>query len=176
MSHFDKAIKVILKNEGGLVNNPNDPGGLTNFGITLTFIRNHDIDVNGDGVIDENDIIDMTEEQATDIYQKYIWAPGNFDEINDYWVATKVFDMSVNMGEHRAGILTQSAANSLGAKLVADGALGPKSFEAINSFDPVDFLAELKKEQAGFYQRLVQKKPQLAEFLKGWLRRANWPV
>ncbi len=175
MSHFDKAIKVILKNEGGLVNNPADPGGLTNFGITIGFIKDHGIDVNGDGTVSDEDIIAMTVEEATDIYREYIWDMNKFDNINDYWVATKIFDMTVNMGEHQAGILAQRAANSLGANLKVDGDIGPKSFEAINSFGPKEFLAAVKTQQKQFYNDLVARKPKLGVFLKGWLKRADWP-
>jgi lysozyme family protein len=175
MSHFPEAIKNTLKNEGGLVNNPNDPGGLTNFGITMKFIQDRNIDVNGDGKVSPEDIIGMTVQQATDIYKKYIWDVGGYDNISDYWIAAKLFDMDVNMGKGEAGILAQRAANSLGSSLVEDGGLGPKSFAAINSYNPATYMAALKGKCADFYHAIVAQHPHLAEFLPGWLARANWP-
>ena len=175
ISHFPKAIRVILQHEGGLANNPNDPGGLTNFGITIGFIKMHNIDVNGDGKVDPQDILGMTVEEATEIYEDHIWIPGGYDNVNDYWIATKLFDMDVNMGSHQAGILAQRAANALGSKLVEDGDLGPKSFTAINSYDPPVYMTALKAQQEAFYRGLVARKPKLGEFLNGWLIRANWP-
>lgn len=174
-NHFPNAIKTILKHEGGLADNPNDPGGLTNFGITIGFIKMHNIDVDNDGDVDRDDILNMTVEDAIGIYEDYIWTPGGYDNVNDYWIATKLFDMDVNMGAHQGGLLAQRAANSLGAKLTEDGDLGPKSFAAINSFEPSEYMTALKAQQKGFYEALVARKPKLAEFLKGWLKRASWP-
>lgn len=176
MSHFNRAIRVILKHEGGLVNNPADPGGLTNFGITIGFIRDRNVDVNGDGIVDDDDIIGMTEDEAIEIYKEYVWDVGHYDNINDYWIAAKIFDMDVNMGENRAGCIAQQACNALGAKLKVDGDLGPKSFEAINSMDPTEMLEKLKQKQKDFYHDLVDRKPKLGVFLKGWIKRAEWPA
>ena len=53
---FEEAIKVILKHEGGYSNDKDDPGGATDYGISLRFLQDHDIDLNGDGKVNEMDI------------------------------------------------------------------------------------------------------------------------
>jgi lysozyme family protein len=62
MSDFNQAVKVILQHEGGYVDNPNDPGGATNYGISLRFLADHPEsgDFNGDGEVDAEDIANMT--------------------------------------------------------------------------------------------------------------------
>lgn len=176
MGHFSKAINIILKHEGGLVNDPDDPGGITNFGLSIKFMKARGIDVDGDGDVDPDDILALTKATASEIYCDEIWGPGGFDSIGDFYVATKIFDMDVNMGHERAVKIAQTAANAMGAKLDIDGDLGPKTIQAINSFDPTEYMVELKKAQVDFYQNLVVAKPKLKKFLPGWLKRASWPA
>lgn len=177
MSHFDKAIQVILHHEGGLADNPNDPGGITVYGISLRFLEANNIDIDGDGDSDADDIRALIKQPdlAVKIYHDIIWKVGNYDRFNDFYVATKLFDIDVNAGRHRASIIAQEAANLCGARLMVDGKVGPKSVEAINAIDPKTYVEAVKKKQAAFYRDLAMRKPSLAEFLKGWLYRAQWP-
>lgn len=174
---FDQSIKVILKHEGGLVNNPNDPGGITVYGISLRFLQAHNIDITGDGHVDADDIKALLKDpaKAIKIYHDQIWDDGKYDRFDNYWVCTKIFDMDVNMGQKQAWILAQRAANVCGCGLAEDGSLGPKSLAAINALDPVQFIGALQTAQKQFYYDLVQRKPKLSEFLEGWLKRSCWP-
>ncbi len=63
MSNFEKAVEKVLEHEGGYVDHKNDPGGATNYGISLRFVKQStgiDLDVDGDGDIDADDIKAMT--------------------------------------------------------------------------------------------------------------------
>lgn len=82
---FDKAIKVVLAHEGGYVNDPNDLGGETNFGISKRSYPTVDIK-------------NLTREQAVEIYRGDWWERYRYGDIEDLDVATKVFDLAVNMG------------------------------------------------------------------------------
>ena len=62
---FDIALDFVLEHEGGLVDDPNDPGGLTNMGISIRFGREI-------GLI-EDDIREMTKEYASQIYEVHFW-------------------------------------------------------------------------------------------------------
>lgn len=177
MSYFDGAIKVILKHEGGLADNANDPGGITVYGISLRFLETHGIDIDKDGDTDADDIraLIAQPELAIKLYHDVIWMKGKYDRFSNFFVATKLFDIDVNAGPLRASILAQEAANNLGARLLVDGDLGPKSVTAINAIDPADYIEEVKRRQAAFYTNLAARKPTLREFLPGWLKRARWP-
>jgi len=174
MSHFDTAIKKVLKHEGGYVDHKNDGGMATKYGISLRFIRqsNTDLDLDGDGDIDADDIKKLTVEKAEEIYREKFWNPYNYDIITDPDVATKIFDITVNAGPRQSHKLVQRACNTRHKDLDVDGLLGTQSLRAINQIGK-DLLPEICKVQADFYKSLVEKKPELKVFLKGWLRRAE---
>lgn len=152
---FDRVIVFTLDNEGGYCNNPSDPGGETNFGITkksYPFL----------------DIKNLTKKEATDIYKRDYWDPYEFDEINDFFVCRKFFDMSVNMGYSKSAKLLQKAQG----KLNVDGIIGPVSLEKINCDNQNDLLARYKSCLAKYYKDLASASPSLEKFLNGWIRRA----
>lgn len=179
MSTFEKAIPLILHHEGGFVNHPNDPGGATNFGISLRFLRDYpevgDFDMDGD--VDAQDIANMTLDQAKMIYKMFWWDKFGYGRINDQTIATKVFDFSVNMGAKRAHILLQTALNkTFSLNLDVDGILGRASIGTINAVqdggEEQQLLTAYCDEAWAFYQRLIANKPELAVFKDGWKNRA----
>jgi len=85
---FDKAIKFVLKWEGGYSNDPNDPGGETKFGISK---RSYP----------ELDISKLTLKQAKEIYYQNYWLEAGCDDL-PYPFNIIVFDTAVNMGRRRA--------------------------------------------------------------------------
>ena len=153
MSSFDRAIQYVLQHEGGYVNDPVDPGGETNFGITK---RNYP----------QLDIKHMTRDQAVEIYRKDYWRPV-YDEMTDQDAACKVFDMSVNMGHRQAHKLLQRATGS-----DQDGIFGNVTLGMANATP--DLVDKLCAVQSDFYHALVTKRPAMGKFLKGWLHRASW--
>lgn len=152
MSSFDAAISFVLQNEGGLVSDPHDVGGLTNFGISQSVFPNEDIR-------------NMTRERACELYRSNYW---RYDDIVSQRVATKLFDAHVNMGPVRAVRLMQLALGAIQAgPVVADGVIGSHTVEAINAADEEALIDEYKAQLVKYYFSLNQP-----EFLTGWIRRA----
>ena len=171
---FDWALACVLHHEGGFVNNPNDPGGATDFGVSLRFLRSVGEDIDGDGDIDIDDIHALEFDDVEKLYKTHFWKPAKADKIRSELVAIKLFDMAVNMGVKQAWKLLQRACNALGTDLKDDGKAVPLTLAAVDSLHNKDFmvLTNVRREQDRFYARLVTNKPTLAEFQLGWRRRA----
>jgi lysozyme family protein len=109
MTHdlFPFCVHVILAHEGGLTDDPNDEGGITNFGISLRFYKTIFPSATAD------DIRNLSESQAEQLYRTYWWNKYSYAQFKAVIVAVKVFDMAVDMGPHEAHKLLQSAINSL---------------------------------------------------------------
>lgn len=175
---FNYAIEFVLNHEGRFSNNKSDPGGATNYGISLRFLKLAGIDIDGDGDIDINDILTIDKAKAREIYKSYWWDTYHYWAINDADIAKKILDLSINMGPSRAHKIAQISVNRLiDTPIKVDGKLGPKTFGAINSLIAEeranDLYGELKDNAAHYYINLVADRPELKVFLRGWLKRAN---
>lgn len=163
---FNQALTFVLKHEGGYTTNVNDPGGVTNFGISTRLLKSIGSNRNVKS-------IDLPE--ATLIYEQYFWKPNKYDRIDDVDIAAKIFDMTVNMGEETAHKLVQKAINIREPdSVVIDGILGDKSFAAINELskdNENDFMNDLCYESVMYYKSLVEKKQELNIFIDGWKKR-----
>lgn len=160
-SDFNVAIKVVLANEGGYVNNPTDYGGATNFGISYLVAQQYYPGIN---------MRDMTVEQAEEIYRHKYWL---FGDLNSQDVATKMLDMVVNMGVAGGIELCQTALNDIGDHVNIDKQWGPETQTAVNAADPNVLLPEIRASQSHYYTGLVARVPSDYIFLKGWLRRVQ---
>jgi len=175
---FEQAVSVVFRQEGLFTNNAADPGGATNYGISLRFLKAAGVDINADGVIDVHDIKSLTVDGAKSIYKKYWWDKYNISLIDSLEIATKIFSLGVNMGMHEAVKLLQIAYNRLNKKPIAvDGIMGKQTFDAINgrltATSKDVLLEEFKNSAKHFYINLVADHPYLNVFLKGWLNRAS---
>jgi len=182
MSDFDQAIPVILKHEGGLADNPADPGGITNYGISLRYLHSlvqqdpsllSIYDVDHQGEIDGVDIRDLPEQDAIQIYKMQWWDKNNYGLINDQALSTKIFDLAVNIGTITANKFLQRACNQVAGNvlLMIDGIIGLQSIAVINKLDPAAVLAGLRKLAKNYYENLAVEHPALQQFLNGWLNR-----
>jgi len=180
MAIFDKAYIKLAEIEGGYVNHPSDPGGATNFGVSLRTLKTLkdsdgdgwlDGDLDRDGDVDIDDIKAMTPEQAKEFYFDRFWTRYKYSLIQNQLIADKLLSFSVHMGPGRAHRIIQTA-TEYHRPIAIDGILGTKSFAAINTIGPERILVELKHEAARFYRSLIADNSELGEFINGWLRRA----
>ena len=174
MGCFSKALPVILKHEGGFSDHKDDPGKATNFGISLRWLKTEGLygDLDDDGDVDIDDIKAIDFSVASRIYREKWWNRNHYDRIKDCDLATKVFDMCINMGSRQAHKIVQRSLSNLGNRLVVDGIIGPVTMTLINTVNTDALLEAIRDEQRRFYLRLIDKKPSLSVFKKGWLRRA----
>lgn len=172
---FRYAISVVLKHEGFLSNDKNDIGGVTKYGISLRYLKAIGLDINKDGKIDQQDIFSLTKDKAIDIYYKNWWMKFNYYLLDSYEISTKIFDLAINMGATEAHKLLQKSINNLSEnKINVDGILGPSTIKLSNDLDQKELHEEINNEAFYFYMDLVNLKPKLIKYLKGWLARAEW--
>jgi lysozyme family protein len=121
--------KAIVTREGGFVNDPDDPGGATNFGVTIHTMRRLGLDLTGDGQVDISDVRSLTRAQAVDIFIKHYFERPLIGDLPTPLQAS-VFDMYVNAGGNAVKIL-QRLLREMGFDVAVDGALGPQSIGAV---------------------------------------------
>jgi len=158
-AYFDRAFDELITIEGGYVNDPDDLGGETKYGISKQNYPNLDIK-------------NLTLDQAKEIYYNDFWTKNKCNVVCHYGLAEKLFSISVNMGCQQAGILIQRALKTLGKNLKEDGVVGLLTINAILKADHAMLLSALKSEAAGYYRLLANANPSQNKFLNGWLNRA----
>ena len=149
---FDVAFERLIGHEGGYANHPEDPGGETNWGITLRTAREAGYMGN---------MRDLTREQAREIYRVAYWQRARCDEF-DGAIAFQVFDAAVNHGIGNSIRFLQRAAG-----VADDGVIGPVTMAAINAMTVTDLLARFNAARLNFYTKLST----WPSFGKGWARR-----
>ena len=155
LTTFNKIIEVVLKHEGGYVNDPDDLGGETKYGITKRFYPNVDIK-------------NLTKEQAKTIYHTDYWRMAKCDEVPPH-LRHIYFDMVVNFGKRGAVKVLQQAAVAKGHKIAVDGGIGPNTLKAIKNVE-VD---RVRAYRVLKFANIVIKKPTQEKFWLGWFRRAT---
>ncbi len=158
---FKAALAAVRRWEGGLVDHPADPGGLTKWGISLRFLRALGLDINGDGVVDGRDIRSLTEEQVAALYREHFWLKCRCPAL-PAGVDLAVFDCAVNQGPGRAVRFLQAA-----LRVRVDGRLGPKTLAAAGRAVRGELLRDFMARRARHYSSLVN----VAVFGLGWFRR-----
>lgn len=155
MATFNQALKDHIKaSEGGYVNNPNDRGGETKYGISK---RSYP----------KLDIKNLTWAQALEIYERDFWKKMNLGQLKDQELANNVMDFGINAGIHQAGVSLQRVLGFTGTNV--DGKIGPVTIAAANAMPTA--AAKYSQERIRFYQSLAQTNPSQAGFLNGWINR-----
>lgn len=175
MSHFNAALMDVLAHEGGFVNRKEDNGGATNYGISLRFLKMLPViagDVNGDGHINTHDVLSLTPDTAAAFYHTYFWQHYRLDSIIDKGVATKLFNLFVNMRGKTAALVAQRAANDLGSALTVDGIAGTRTFRALNAHPADALLTCIKWRAWEVYRGIIAHDPTQHIFFEGWRKRA----
>ena len=173
---FEVAVSVVLLHEGGLTNNPNDPGGLTDFGISLRFLRAAGIDgnMNRSDHIGPEDIRALTPTKAKSIYYTYFYIKYNINYIQSQMLTNSLLDMAVLMGGQEAIWLLQIPVNKLvEGKVNIDGLLGQKTLALVNCANSEQLNFNFKDQCRTHFLELVAKNPKLKGFLDGWNNRVN---
>lgn len=153
---FKKAMAVVLKHEGGYVNNPLDTGGETKYGISKRAYPHLDIK-------------NLTIDEAMAIYHGDYWKPVQGDLIVGNELAIQVFDMAVNAGIGAAAKILQTIVG-----VTADGVIGPVTLRAVDAYPSIDgLLWRYKFERARYYARIVSRNQSQAAFLMGWINRID---
>ncbi len=175
-ARFLAALDIVLAHEGGHANDPDDPGGATNYGISLRWLRSLgelEGDLDDDGDVDGEDILGLRREEAARFYYEHWWQPQGYGQFSSDAVAAKTFDLAINMGPRAAHRILQRAVRAAsGQALIDDGVIGPKTRLAVEACSGGQLTAAMRSEAAGTYRLIAVGKPRLNKFLRGWLNRA----
>lgn len=159
--NFDKAFDLVMKSEGGYVNDPADPGGETNLGVTkaawMSYLGVKELPI--------NTMRELTKEKVKPFYKKMYWDKVCGDDLPS-GIDYLAFDFAVNAGTGQAAKFIQRAVG-----VVADGAIGPATMEKVIKTASVDLLIGFSTQKENFYKDIVARKPTQSKFLNGWLSR-----
>ena len=166
MADVMKLVPYILKWEGGFVNDPQDLGGATNMGVTISTWKQVGYDKDCDGDIDVNDLHLLTRDDVVNrVLKPHYWDRWRADEIESQSIANIVVDWV--WGSGKPGITRVQ--KLLGVK--QDGIVGPKTLAAINSCSPLPLFGMIKAERKRYIDEICRKRPANNKFKKGWLNR-----
>jgi lysozyme family protein len=156
LTNFQDALEALLKHEGGYVNHPADPGGMTNLGVTKRVWeewKGH--------AVDESEMRALTPEKVAPLYKAKYWDMVYADKLPS-GVDFCVFDCAVNSGVKRASKLLQRAVG-----VEDDGVIGRATLAAVEMLPPEEIIDRFCAERLSFLEAL----PTFAVFGKGWSRR-----
>lgn len=167
MARVDILWPFVKSWEGGFANHPHDKGGATNMGITIATWRKQGYDKNGDGDIDVDDLMFITEDDVYRIFKLDYWNRWQAARIRNQNIANILVDWLWSSGTYGIKIPQRL----LGVEM--DGVVGPETLAALNSQEPEAFFTRLKQERADYLNRICITTPTNKTFLKGWLRRLD---
>ncbi|MEM7295814.1 MAG: holin-associated N-acetylmuramidase [Pseudomonadota bacterium] len=175
MQTVDEITAEIVKREGGYVNDPDDPGGPTKYGVTIHTLRR----LRGDASI--ADVKALTVADAAQIYKRHYFERPKIDQLPRALQAT-VYDMQVNAGGNAIKIL-QRLLREFGLPVTVDGALGPQSIGAAQSafVRAGEYLVDAYGiARRNYYFRIADRRPDSRKYARtraggkgGWIKRAE---
>ena len=155
-SNFQECLDLVLKSEGGWVNNPADPGGETNLGVTKRVWEEYV----GHAV---KTMKNLTKDDVAPMYELKYWRPC-YCEVLPRGLDFVIFSMGVNAGPGRSVKLLQQ---SIGC--VPDGVIGPRTRELISASNSANLIAKFSETRREYYRSLKT----FPIFGKGWLARVD---
>ena len=171
----------IVAREGGYVNDPDDPGGATKYGVTVHTMRRLGLDLDGNGAVDASDVRHLSRAQAVEIFMQHYFLRPRIAELPEGLQAS-VFDMYVNAGSNAVKILQQLLVD-MGETLDVDGAIGPLTIAATaRAFarNPALTIDAYGIARRNYYFRLADQRPASRKYARtraggkgGWIRRAE---
>jgi lysozyme family protein len=181
MQTVQQLAAEIVAREGGFVNDPSDPGGATNHGVTLGTLRRLGIDINRDTRIDVADIRALSAAQATDIYIEHYFKRTAIGALPEALQAS-VFDMYVNAGDNAVKVL-QRLLCQMGFLCDTDGQIGPQTIRAAQMANDAapDYIADAYGiARRNYYYALADARPASRKYAcrrdggkGGWITRAE---
>ncbi|MGV6846750.1 MAG: holin-associated N-acetylmuramidase [Marinibacterium sp.] len=171
----------IVAREGGYVNDPDDPGGATKFGVTIHTMRRLGLDLTGDGEVGVDDVKALSRAQAVDIFVRHYFERPRIAGLPDE-LQPSVFDMYVNAGGNAVKIL-QRLLREMGFDIAVDGAIGPQTLAAAQAAarpDPILLRDAYGIARRNYYFGLADARPASRKYARtraggkgGWIRRAE---
>ena len=154
--NWKRSFELMLKSEGGFVNHPQDPGGMTNLGVTKRVWEEW---VGRES--NEKEMRSLTPAMVEPLYKRKYWDACRCDELPE-GLDYLVFDFAVNAGPGRSIKILQTAVGT-----TPDGAIGPKTLAAVRAIDPHELIEKFSVAKTQFYESL----PTFPTFGRGWLNR-----
>ena len=173
--------KQIIAREGGFVEDPDDPGGATKYGVTIHTMRRLGLDLDGDGAVGVADVRRLSRAQAEDIFVGQYYYRPRIDDLPPVLRAS-VFDMYVNAGANAVKIL-QRLLRDMGQEVTVDGVIGPQTIAAAQRVarSAPDHIADAYGiARRNYYLALADRRPASRKYARtraggkgGWIRRAE---
>lgn len=180
-SSVRQMAQEIVAREGGYVNDPDDPGGATKYGVTIHTMRRLGLDLDGDGDVDASDVQRLSRDQAVEIFLQHYFLRPRIAELPEPLHAT-LFDMYVNAGANAVKIL-QRLLNDMGDRVTVDGAIGPQTIEATAraaAVAPDHIVDAYGIARRNYYFRIADNRPASRKYARtraggkgGWIKRAE---
>ena len=155
-SNWKRSFELMLKSEGGFVNHKDDPGGMTNLGVTKRVWEQW---VGRES--NEKEMRNLTPAMVEPLYKRKYWDACKCDDLPE-GLDYLVFDFAVNAGPGRSIKTLQSAVGA-----TPDGIIGPKTLAAVRAIDPHELIEKFSVAKTEFYESL----PTFPTFGRGWLNR-----
>ena len=181
MPSVEEVAAQIVAREGGYVNDPEDPGGATNYGVTIGTMKSLGLDLNKDGQVDATDVRMLTRAQAQQIFVEHYFRRPRLSDLPPA-VQASVFDMYVNAGTNAVKILQRLVAR-MGFSATADGVIGPQTVAAAHdaaAAAPDHFADAYGIARRNYYYSLADQRPASRKYARsksggkgGWITRAE---
>ncbi|MDR5651869.1 holin-associated N-acetylmuramidase [Ruixingdingia sedimenti] len=181
MKTVQQIAQEIVAREGGFVDDPDDPGGATNHGVTIHTLRRLGIDLDRDGAVTAADVRRLTAAQAVEIYVEHYYRRPGIAALPEA-IQASVFDMYVNAGSNAVRLL-QRLLSKMGQDTAVDGVIGPQTIRNAHraaQMAPDHFADAYGIERRNYYYALADARPASRKYARrrdggkgGWITRAE---